>query len=368
MKRIALAFALALAVALLVRWTRARGGNPGESSAEEPKPVASGPTTGPAVPANPAVAPRVSESPVVARNSGGCICESANGASLKWMVRHQNPDGSWGGDAEIFEGRVYSQTSATALCLLSLLSAGYCHLTKEGVSIEGSDQGKSYGETIKAALKWLDARPPTDGFDAALSALAMSEAFGLTSSKVISPMSEAALARYDAFQRFDATRGDPLAESWCAFAATSARLSSLEFDEAAAERTVQRLKDSLETAPSPEAAAAYLLFSQNRDHASLPDLAANLAASPPDWEKPEFTRWYFGTVALFQYEGPTRGDAPGESWKTWSENLKEALVRHQQREGTWPGLGGATSTAVRTALGTLSLEVYYRYSASLGVK
>ncbi|KAF0244765.1 MAG: hypothetical protein FD180_2224 [Planctomycetota bacterium] len=367
MRRIAAAFVFALLLAILIRM-----GAPAAQRAPDAAPLFAAPEEASAIELSAAADPAVSgEKPdpeLVQGSSAVYACGSGGCASLKWMVRRQNADGSWGGDPEIFEGRVYAQTSATALCLFALLSAGYTHLSKESVAIEGSESEKTYGETIKAALAWLDARPPSDAFDASLEALVMSEAWGLTTTRFLGPSCEAALARYDAFQRFDGTRGDALAESWAAEAVASARLSGVEFDQLAAERTSTRLKESLDAGPTPEAAAAYLLITKDREHPSLPGLAASLAGALPDWEKPEFTRWYFATLALHQLEGPGHVDPPGESWKAWSQAVKEVLVRNQLCDGTWPGLSGQTGTAVRTAMATMSLEVYYRYSSMLGVK
>ena len=294
--------------------------------------------------------------------SAGCVAESVSGASIKWMIRRQNPDGSWGGDAEVFEGHIHTQTSATALTMLALLAAGYTHLTKDEVD------GKRIGDAVKAGVKWLAAREPADAFEAALASLALSEALGLTNAQWIREGSRAALDRFEAFQRFDGTRGDALADTWAAVAWHSAKLSELEFDAASAERTATRQREALQSAPTAEAAAVYLLLTKDRAHESLPGLAASIAASPPDWEKPEFTRWFFATLTLHQLEGPGHVETPGESWKTWSQAVKEVLVRNQLRDGTWPGLSGQTGTVVRTAMATMSLEVYYRYSSMMGVR
>jgi hypothetical protein len=70
--------------------------------------------------------------------------------------------------------------------------------------------------------------------------------------------------------------------------------------------------------------------------------------------------WYYGTLGSFQ--------AGGDYWKKWNEKLKAALVPNQCKEGdsdgswnpddVWGAWGGRVYS---TALGCLSLEVYYRY-------
>ena len=57
----------------------------------------------------------------------------------------------------------------------------------------------------------------------------------------------------------------------------------------------------------------------------------------------------------------------GDSWKAWNGALKPALVDSQVREGEDRGLwrfppASGIGRARGTALATLTLEVYYRYS------
>ena len=73
-----------------------------------------------------------------------------------------------------------------------------------------------------------------------------------------------------------------------------------------------------------------------------------------------FYHWYYGTLALFQ--------AGGEKWKKWNEALKATLVPSQIKDGddagSWPAerqWEEASGRVFTTALGALSLEVYYRY-------
>jgi hypothetical protein len=70
--------------------------------------------------------------------------------------------------------------------------------------------------------------------------------------------------------------------------------------------------------------------------------------------------WYYGTLGCFQYGG--------DVWKKWNEKMKAALVPNQCKDGDndgswdpddcWGAWGGRVYS---TALGCLSLEVYYRY-------
>jgi hypothetical protein len=74
-----------------------------------------------------------------------------------------------------------------------------------------------------------------------------------------------------------------------------------------------------------------------------------------------FYYWYYGTLAMFHIGGP--------GWETWNQHLTKTLTQSQQKSGPeagswepvgiWCGYGGRVYS---TAIATLSLEVYYRYS------
>jgi hypothetical protein len=109
--------------------------------------------------------------------------------------------------------------------------------------------------------------------------------------------------------------------------------------------------------------------------------AAHLAKAVPEWNGDQqgagpllanprqttFYYWYYGTLAMFQMGG--------EDWKGWNAGLKKALLPHQRKggpldgslndvDGSWDTLGSTDKKGGRvytTALGALSLEVYYRY-------
>jgi hypothetical protein len=103
--------------------------------------------------------------------------------------------------------------------------------------------------------------------------------------------------------------------------------------------------------------------------------AKYLLTAPPKWQdaggsgnERGFYYWYYGTLGMFQMGG--------ESWTKWNETLKPMLVGNQckgplplgsgaeDKDGSWDceswidKYGGRVMT---TALGALTLEVYYRY-------
>jgi hypothetical protein len=81
----------------------------------------------------------------------------------------------------------------------------------------------------------------------------------------------------------------------------------------------------------------------------------------PDWDGLINTYfWYYGTLALFQHQGP--------QWTRWNEAMTRTLVENQRKDGrtagSWDPIGEWAPTGGRvyqTAICTLMLEVYYRY-------
>jgi len=70
--------------------------------------------------------------------------------------------------------------------------------------------------------------------------------------------------------------------------------------------------------------------------------------------------WYYGTLTTFQQGG--------EIWKKWNEDMKDALIPTQSKNGddtgSWDPAGPyseAWGRVGQTAISALCLEVYYRY-------
>ena len=70
--------------------------------------------------------------------------------------------------------------------------------------------------------------------------------------------------------------------------------------------------------------------------------------------------WYYATYALFQFGGP--------KWKEWNEAMIESLVPTQRvggcEDGSWDPIGEwgyAGGRVYATAIGAMTLEVYYRF-------
>ncbi|HAA87607.1 MAG TPA: hypothetical protein DCE22_05075, partial [Verrucomicrobiales bacterium] len=83
--------------------------------------------------------------------------------------------------------------------------------------------------------------------------------------------------------------------------------------------------------------------------------------------QPDYYYVYYGTLALYQHQGPV--------WTDWNERLKETLPLLQKKSGSEKGSwdnsaahAAAGGRVVSTTLATLSLEVYYRLLPMYGFR
>jgi hypothetical protein len=105
--------------------------------------------------------------------------------------------------------------------------------------------------------------------------------------------------------------------------------------------------------------ARMLLLRDKRDP-RLVKAAATLVTSLPSATRPDYEGWYFAGLSLFDFDGPS-----GPAWTRFNSPVKTALLS-LQRNGLWTLDGSRADAVFRTALGTLTLEVYYRYANVFG--
>ncbi|HZE97395.1 MAG TPA: prenyltransferase/squalene oxidase repeat-containing protein, partial [Planctomycetota bacterium] len=194
---------------------------------------------------------------LVAKGGGGSGTEDAVRAAMRWLSRHQSPDGSWAaaGFAVQCAGEKCSgpggrdfDTGDTGLALLAFLGAGYSHLSRDEFA-DPARPGKTlrFGDTVKNGLKWLVAQQDVDGcvgpkrghymYDHAIATLALSEAYGMTNASTLQIPAQKAVDFLIAAQnlgkgwRYTARCGDndTSVTGWAAMALKSADLSGLEF-------------------------------------------------------------------------------------------------------------------------------------------
>ncbi len=88
----------------------------------------------------------------------------------------------------------------------------------------------------------------------------------------------------------------------------------------------------------------------------------------PAWKpgQVDFYYWYYGTLAMFQYDGPS-----GVLWRKWDDAMKAAVVPNQRNatqgceNGSWDPSedrwGSEGGRVYATAINCLTMECYYIY-------
>ena len=105
-----------------------------------------------------------------------------------------------------------------------------------------------------------------------------------------------------------------------------------------------------------------------KDGRGLMPGASLITVDPPRWTAGpkgspiDFYYWHWGSIALYQAEGPS-----GPSWRAWFAAVREALLKNQNREGCnagswepvdrWSAGGGRIYA---TAINALTLETPFR--------
>lgn len=323
------------------------------------------------------------------KNAAKRSTDAANVSSIEWLAKVQEKDGHF---SSAKQGGLEDQDVAvTSLAAMSWLGAG--HTSKTGM----------YKENVKSACDWLVANPSADNTQAALRALALSEVHGM----IVTAYKDEAQAALDELagrqcadggwaSSANEKRNDGAWEPtvWAVFALRTAKVNGLPFNPTILERAAKALAaytaDPKRTPQSAYLGAAvansliemsdipldavaaanrYLVVNGRLDDPELAKLGIKTGATKaaaPAWPKDglsdEIVDWYRGTLLAF-----IQGDA---AWKDWNTALREALLPHQIQEGadagSWPvseSPGFKWGRTGATALATLSMEIYYRYTA-----
>ena len=327
-------------------------------------------------------------------SSGGTTqTQAAVTRGLKWLARHQNPDGSWSLHAfhrtKECDGqcrgaaRQASDHAGTALALLPFLGAGQTH--KKG----------RYQDEVGAGLNWLAEHQKEDGdlrgpgnfgrmYAHGQAAIALCEAYALTNDDQLRAPAQLALDfivkaqhpaggwRYEPRQA-----GDTSVVGWQLMALNSGRMAHLFVPD----ETLQRAVEFLDSAQTDKVGGLYaympghgtshvmtaeaLLCRQYlgwpKDHEGLQaGVKFLLDKHLPSAERPQMYYWYYATQVMHHMGG--------KEWETWNTRMRRVLVDTQRKDGhaagSWDPRGGHAPQAGRlymTALAVCSLEVYYRH-------
>ncbi|MFK7740633.1 MAG: prenyltransferase/squalene oxidase repeat-containing protein [Planctomycetota bacterium] len=280
-------------------------------------------------------------------------------SGVDWAVRHQGDNGSYADD--------FGQANIEATSLMALALLG------EGNTVQTGPRANQ----LAAAISWLRQKQRVDGTFAdgansaarsarlqGLATYAMMEAAGLSGMPTqLAESAELAVAATSSLRNDDGGwpkhaggNSDIVTTGWCAVALQSARFFGLEV--AFEPNTVLAWFDENATSTAAEAGSAlftmYYLGADPEKQPRMRELAA-FVLQHARTEDPEETYW--ATYALYQ-----RG---GDDWRQWQPRMQQELLGTQEaageNRGSWAP-AGATSRATTTALRTLALEAYYRFS------
>ena len=338
-------------------------------------------------------------------NGGGSkATESSVEAALRWLARHQEADGSW--DPVKYEAQhgtnVRYRVGCTALALLAFLGHG-----------ETEKSGK-FANVVRLAEQWLLKQQKPNGgifeeasggssvsagYNHAIAGLALAEAYGMAGDPQIGAAAQKAAdysvkvhqAAYSGW-RYDPKESPDLSVTgWFVMQLKSAKMVNLRADGAGLSGASNFLDKTIDKegrgsyqpggSPSSSMTAVGLVCRQFMGAPITDPLllkaSEGLLKDLPDWKTAKanggggsgdkgFYYWYYGTLGMFQM-GRNHG------WTKWNETLKPVLIDNQRKggdeDGSWDPqswidqYGGRVFT---TAMGAMTLEVYYRYPAMYG--
>lgn len=283
---------------------------------------------------------------------------------------------------------IQADSGVTALALLCFLARGY------------PEEEGPYRENVKRAVNWLIGKQREDGYlggDATyfaqnychgMAAYALGEALCCTqnpSPRLIDAVKRAVgytlrmQLSVDGGWRYSTTslNGDMSMFGWQLMALKSAENGGLDIPVSARKRMIKFLSDrSLGDnkglaayrpgeKPTPAMTAEALFCKQilgiKRSNPQSTAAVQHLSARLPKKSEWNLYYWYYGTLSLKQYGG--------EQWDAWNRAVRDELVDSQRTTGDlagswdpigpWGPYGGRVYS---TALATLCLEVYYRYT------
>jgi hypothetical protein len=355
---------------------------------------------------------------------GGPTPQTEDGvlSALRWLARHQSPDGSWSVQGYVRQCKAACSPSpghedfdagVTGLSLLAFLGAGYSHLSKD------THDGICFGDVVRKALQWMMAHQDPEGcvgsrnaqkymYNHTLCALALAEAYGLTGSRLFQDNAQKAVDFVIASQnpgkgwRYSYKSGDndSSVTGWAVMVLKSAEISGLVlprsgydgtrawYDEVTEESYgrvgythkgtgkvfVPGMNEQFEhhEALTAIAVMARIFMDKTKSDPRVSGGAELLLRDKPQWNGNaiDFYYWYYASLALFQFDGPH-----GAKWKSWNDPMASALVKNQNvrssvcRSGSWEPVdrwSGEGGRVYATAINCLTLEVYYRYANVIG--
>ncbi len=323
--------------------------------------------------------------------------EQAVEQALRWLAEMQQDDGHWdpaatGAGREDYvlgqdrqgAGR-QADTALTGLALLAFLGAGQTHL-------EGD-----FRQTVARGLTFLMQSQDPSGhlaghaelfahmYSHGIATLAVSDALVLTGDRSLLPCVERAIAysinaqdpQTGSWRYMPRESGDMSQFGWQIMALRSAHSAGVAIPPESIQRANRFIQlcssgrygglasyrpgqPPSETMTAESLACRYFV-GQSVPESIAGEAADYIARQPPGSGDVNYYLWYYGTLAMFQ--------SGSGHWSNWNESLQRQLLQTQitsgSNRGAWPANGkwsGYGGQVYSTAMGTLCLEVYYRYA------
>ncbi|MFH0887909.1 MAG: HEAT repeat domain-containing protein [Planctomycetota bacterium] len=286
--------------------------------------------------------------------------------------------------------------AVTGLALLAFLGAGHTHMPGQKV---GLPAGGKYKPTVERGLHWLVSNQNGDGsfrnpvtggvgnkvnmFEQAMATLAISEAYGMTGDETLKVPAQKAMSfinyaknpgkgwRYTP----NCSDNDTSVVGWQVFALKSGKVSGLDinrndFVDASkwlddmtnleTARVGYNKKGTGSTAITSIGIICKMLLGWRNDSPIL-QKGAEIVLKDDSYqgETQDFYHIYQTSLAMFQMGG--------RYWENWNSQMTNFLGNAAVKEGCEHGSWSARiekwskSRVYTTALGALSLEIYYRY-------
>jgi len=332
----------------------------------------------------------------VIQRGGSPETEQAVAKALKWLAENQSKDGRWnprklggGREARVLghdrEGAgTDSDSGITALAALAFLANGHTHL-------EGP-----YQHVVQNALEYIIAQQDTNGdlaggaklfarmYCHSMSLLAISEAYAMTGDRRLAvPVQrgvnfslKAQNPRDGGWRYQPGDEGDMSQFGWQVLALHSAEVGGIDVPRSSKDNMVRFLDaccispnkgvaayrpgQGPNTTMTAEALVCRNLLGQRLSRLTVQEAQQRIGKSMPTPTRVNMYYWYYGTLAMYV--------SGGDAWEQWNQQMKHTLLTLQttsgvnegswEPNGLWAGYGGR---AYSTAMGALTLEVYYRY-------
>jgi len=327
----------------------------------------------------------------MAMNGGKASSDEAVVRGLRFLVKTQNPDGSWG------KGNKSYVAAMTGFSLLSFLGHGETATSPE------------YGPTVKKTVEWIveqgtknqgrlsmePAFSQAGVYAHAIATFALAEYYSMTKDESVVNLLSTAVAYIVNGQgpdggwmyAYDKTEGDTSVSGWQIQALKAAHVTGLNLADVDA--ALDKAMLNLKRVQGPKGGFGYrkkedrysltgvgvyctYVWKQEKD-ASVRDgtdfmMEQTKKMYPVEFlhERADLYAWYYNTLAC--------AAMGGAAWQTWNRMFQDEIVKHQDPDGSWPPLkkgapGGeiqadpeGVGPFYRTTLCVLMLESYYRYT------